>query len=215
MARVRGLLTICLLLGACALLASGCGETKTASAAPVAVPKPRCAHPAGWQKLANRIKAPVYCPGWLPDPLTSQIDGKWSNGNSVSPDRSYLESFVWQETGPGAAGGELHVNLRGYPATTKVPTCEDTILGSGKKVRRVKIPCFSDAQPSQTIGGFRVTEYRVNQGADQWHVLYAWKDKDSLYTVSEHVAPPVTYSKAKLYLAKILRNLVRIQPARY
>ena len=88
----------------CALLASGCGETKqAAAAAPAAVPKPTCAYPAGWQKLANKIKAPVYCPGWLPDPLTSQIDGRWSNINSVSPDRSYLESFVWQETGGGAA----------------------------------------------------------------------------------------------------------------
>ena len=141
--------------------------------------------------------------------LTGQIGGQWNNINAVDPDRSYLEGFVWQETGPG--GGELHVNLRGYPGSTKVPACQDTILG-GPKVRRVSIPCFGDAQPPATIAGYRVTEYRVNQGADQWHVLYAWTDRGSLYTASEHVAPPVSFSKAKLYLARILRNLVRIEP---
>ena len=95
MSLVRGLLTVCLVVGVSALLASGCGETKTAKAAPAAAPKARCAYPAGWQKLATKVRAPVYCPGWLPDPLTSQIGGKWSNGESVSPDRSYLVSFVW------------------------------------------------------------------------------------------------------------------------
>ncbi len=34
-----------------------------------------CAHRAGWQQLANRIGADVYCPGWLPDPLIGQIGG--------------------------------------------------------------------------------------------------------------------------------------------
>src|SRR5258705_9016690 len=136
MAPVRGLLTFSLLVGMCALLASGCGEAKqAAAAAPAVAPKPRCAYPAGWQKLANKIKAPVYCPGWLPDPLTSQIDGKWSNGNSVSPDRSYLESFVWQETGAGIGGGELHVVLRGYPGRTKIPTCRTGGADSKKAAR--------------------------------------------------------------------------------
>jgi hypothetical protein len=204
------------LLAVVAVLLAGCGGSETASETkPAATAAPKaCAHAAGWQRLANRLQAAVYCPNWLPDPLVGQIGGRWSNIDSVSKDRSYLESFVWQETGPGAAGGELHVNLRGYPGATKVPTCEDTLLGGGK-VRRVEIPCFSDAQPPATVAGYRVTEYRVNQGADQWHLLYAWTYRNSLYTVSEHVAPPVDFSKAKLYLAKILRNLVRVEPARY
>ena len=204
------------LLALAVVLLAGCGGAKTAQpSTPAAAAAPKaCAHKAGWQRLANRIQAPVYCPNWLPDPLVGEVGGRWNNIDSVSKDRSYLEGFVWQETGPGAAGGELHVNLRGYPGSTTVPVCEDTILGGGK-TRRVKIPCFSDAQPPATVEGYRVTEYRVNQGADQWHVLYAWTYRNSLYTVSEHVAPPVTFSKAKLYLAKILRNLVRVEPARY
>jgi hypothetical protein len=207
--RIAPFLAALALLG---IVASGCGSTSAAPPAKAASDAASCHWQAGWQRLANRIKAAVYCPGWLPDPLTGQIGGRWNNINAVDKDRSYLEGFVWQETGPGAAGGELHVNLRGYPGTTKIPTCQDTILG-GPKVRRVEIPCFSDAQPPATVAGYRVTEYRVNQGADQWHVLYAWTYKGSLYTASEHVAPPVDFTKAKQYLARILRNLVRVQPA--
>jgi hypothetical protein len=203
------------LLAACAALAlaaSGCGSSTPPRASKAAAKATACRWQAGWQRLANRIGAAVFCPNWLPDPLTGQIGGRWNNIDSVDPDRSYLEGFVWQETGPGAAGGELHVNLRGYPGTTKIPTCQDTILG-GPRVRHVDIPCFADPQPPTNVSGYRVTEYRVNQGADQWHVLYAWNDHGSLYTASEHVAPPVSFAKAKLYLAKILRNLVRIEPA--
>ena len=201
-----------LALTALALAAAGCGgEATVAKPAPPAAKPASCTYAAGWQKLANRIDAPVYCPNWLPDPLVGQIGGRWNNIDGVDPDRSYLISFVWQETGPGAAGGELHVNLRGYPGATKVPTCEDTILGSGK-ARRVEIPCFSDPRPPKTVAGLRVTEYTVNQGADQRHVLYAWKHDGSLYTASEHVAPPVDFAKAERYLDRILRNLVLVGP---
>jgi hypothetical protein len=200
-------------LAVLALLAAGCGSAVEPVAKPAAK-APACKYRPGWQRLANRVQAAVYCPGWLPDPLTGQIGGRWNNLDSVDPDRSYLEGFVWQETGPGAAGGELHVNLRGYPGTTRMPVCEDTLIGGGK-VRRVKIPCFSDARPPKTVAGYRVTEYTVNQGADQWHVLYAWTYKGGLYTASQHVAPPLTFPKAERYLDRILRNLVRIEPARY
>jgi hypothetical protein len=207
MTRVRGLLTIGLLLGACAILASGCGEAKTASAAPVAVPKPRCAHPAGWQKLANKVKAPVYCPGWLPDPLTSQIDGKWSNGNSVSPDRSYLESFVWQETGPGVAGGELHVVLRGYPGVTKIPTCRT----GGADSRNV--PCFDGLRGTVKAGGITAKLYSgPNQDMDAWHAVLLWHRNGTMYTLSEHVAPPLTFNKTVSYLKRELASLVLLKP---
>lgn len=57
-----------------------------------------------------------------------------------------------------------------------------------------------------------MTEYTVNQDADQWHVLYAWTHDGSLYTVSEHVAPPVSFGKAEHYLEKILQNVVLVEP---
>src|SRR5438876_6132664 len=153
MARVRGLLAIFLLGGVSLLLATGCsGGAKKAEAAP-APAKPACAHPAGWQRLANRVNSPVYCPGWLPDPLVGQIGGKWNNIDSVSKDRSYLESFVWQETevGVNGAGGELHVNLRGYPGVTRIPSCTE---GGGDNT---PIPCFADPRRPYHAQGISAT----------------------------------------------------------
>jgi hypothetical protein len=162
---------------------------------------------AGWQRLANRINAPVYCPTWLPDPLDGVIGSRWNNIDEVSRDRSYLMSWVWQETGPGAAGGELHVNLRGYPGRTRIPRCVNA-----DSTKRELVPCFSDPAGTVRRAGLRATVYTVNQDADQWHVLYAWRHQGSLYTVSEHVAPPLTYRKVRNYLDRILRGLVLVEP---
>jgi hypothetical protein len=207
-ALVRGLLTFSLLLGLCALLATGCsGGAKKAAAAPVVAPKPHCPDRAGWQKLANRIKAPVYCPGWLPDPLVGKLGGQWNNINSVSPDRSYLESFVWQETGGGAAGGELHVNLRAYPGRTTIPTCRTGGVDSRN------VPCFDHPAQSITENGIKTRLYTVNQDADQWHAALVWRANGNLYTLSEHVAPPLTFDHVVRYLKQELKALVRINPA--
>ncbi len=170
-----------------------------------------CPNRASWQKLADRIKAPVYCPSWLPDPLVGTIGNRWNNINSVSPDRSYLESFVWQETGGGAAGGELHVNLRGYPARTKIPICSEVNTVNGKN-HTVNIPCFADPAGTVQAPGITATMYTVNQDADQWHVLLAWHHAGGLYTVSEHVAPPLDYDKVVAYLKQELNHLVLIKP---
>jgi hypothetical protein len=206
MPRVRGPLALCL-LGACALLASGCGSTKKAEAALAAPPpKPHCLDTRGWQKLANRIKAPVYCAGWLPDPLTGKFNAQDHNIASVAKDRSYLESWVWQETGPGAAGGELHVNLRGYPGVTKIPTCRTG--GTDSK----NVPCFDQPSGTFSANGIHATFYTVNQDADEWHIALLWRKSGNLYTLSEHVAPPLTADKVMRYLKRELRSLTLIEP---
>ena len=192
-----------LVVAALALAGCGADETVNASAQVVCPAQAR----AGWQQLANRIDAPVYCPAWLPDPLDGVIDSRWNNIDEVSRDRSYLESWVWQETGPGAAGGEVHVNLRGYPGRTAVPGCVNA-----DSPKRELIPCFSDRAGAVRAGGLKATVYTVNQDADQWHVLYAWRKAGSLYTVSQHVAPPYTYRKVRRSLDRILRNLVLVRP---
>ena len=201
-----------LLLASLALLAAGCGGVKTTNRVADAA-RTQCPSKAirGWQKLARRIDAPVYCPTWLPDPLDGVIGSRWNNIDSVSRDRSYLESWVWQETGPGAAGGELHVNLRGYPGVTKIPTCEDTQTVNGV-VRHPKLPCFADLHGHRRAGSIVATVYTVNQGADQWHVLYAWRRGGSLYTISEHVAPPLDYAKVVRNLDRMLHSLVLVKP---
>jgi hypothetical protein len=207
MALVRGLLAIVLLGGVSLLLATGCsGGAKKAEAASKPV-GPTCAHPKGWQRLANRINAPVYCPGWLPDPLVGQIGGKWNNINSVSKDRSYLESFVWQETEAGLAGGsELHVNLRAYPGRTRIPTCRTG--GSDSQ----NVPCFADPREHVSANGITARLYTVNQDADAWHYLLLWTRFGNLYTLSEHVAPPLTGQHVKRYLKQELASLVLIRP---
>ncbi|MFL5952697.1 MAG: hypothetical protein ACJ76I_01120 [Gaiellaceae bacterium] len=205
---MRGLLTFSLLVGMCALLASGCGEARKAAAETGAAPKPACPNRAAWQKLANRIKAPVYCPAWLPDPLIGNPDGKWSNGNYVDNDRSYLESFVWQETGPGIGGGELHVVLRGYPGVTRIPTCRTGGVDSKNA------PCFDGKRGSIAANGITTTVYSgPNQDMDAWHAVLLWRRYGNLYTLSEHVAPPLTYDHVIRYLKRELGSLVLIKPS--
>ena len=94
---------------------------------------------------------------------------------------------------------------------TKIPTCEDTQTVNGV-VRHPKIPCFADPHGRHRAGSIVATEYTVNQGADQWHVLYAWRRGGSLYTISEHVAPPLDYAKVVRNLDRMLRSLVLVKP---
>ncbi len=49
---------------------------------------------SGWQHLANRIQAPVYCPTWMPNPLDARVGGDYQDIYSVDKDRSYLVSFL-------------------------------------------------------------------------------------------------------------------------
>lgn len=205
---LAGLLTV-----AVTLVAAGCGGGGDSSPTPAAAPKPStCTRSelASWQKLANEIQAPVYCPSWLPQPLVGKFSGRFFNGRSVDPDRSYLVSFVWFESSQGFVS-EVHVNLRAYPGSTQIPTCEDTLTVGGKTVRK-KIPCFSDRKGTKRLGGERVTVYTANQGADQWHVLYAWRRNGSLYTLSEHVAEPYTHAQVISHLDQMMRGLVDVEP---
>jgi hypothetical protein len=195
-----------------ALLLVGCGErSMPRRVADYAAVRPATACPAawraGWQRLADRIGAPVYCPTWMPIPLDGRIGGQWTDIDSVARDRSYLISFLWHE----AAGGDVHVNFRGYPGRTAIPRCVDVEVNGGK-TRRTLVPCFSDPHGGLRANGIAATLYTVNQDADQWHVLYAWRHGGSLYSVSEHVTPPLTYRIVRRNLDRLLRGLVLIPP---
>jgi len=180
----------------------------------VAVPA-RTAHAAarcpaswapGWQKLANRIQAPVYCPTWMPAPLDAKIGGPVADGYSVKRDRSYWVSFLSLDT-----GDEVHVNFRGYPGRTRVPTCVETQT-LGNRTVSSKTPCFANAAGTVTVGAIHATLYTVNQDADQWHLLYAWRYRGSLYAVSEHVISRYDTAQVKRNLLKLMRGLVLVQP---
>ena len=114
-------------------------------------PAPTCPTAArvSWQKLANEIRAPVYCPSWLPQPLVGRSTGSPFNGHEVDPDRSYLVKFLWFDSGLPASISEVHVNLRGYPGNPRIPTCDNTLSVNGKTLERPS-PCFSDPKPGKT-----------------------------------------------------------------
>ena len=187
-----------------ALVAAGCsfgddGVQESASARETPASCPAAWRP-GWQRLANEIATRVYCPSWMPSPIDAEIGGQWnSDGVIVSDDRSFLAGFLWHETG----SGDVHVNFRGYPGRTAIPRCRENDRS---------VPCFSDARGERKAGGKTVTVYTVSRDADQWHVTYLWRENGTLYTVSEHVAPPLTFRQVLKNLDRIVGGLEAIEP---
>jgi hypothetical protein len=200
-------------LAAVALLASGCGDGQSGADAAVAVKRCPSAIRPGWVALAKRVGVAVYCPAWMPSPLRGKIDPSAVPGAdnatvSISSDGSYLTSWIWAE----AQTGEVHVILRGYPGRTTIPSC--VVTGSGTSANaRHRVPCFADPHGTVRVGEITATLYTVNQGADQWHLLYAWRHRGTLYTVSQHVAAPLSYSVVKSDLRRMLTNLVLVEPS--
>jgi hypothetical protein len=194
-----------------AITLSACsgGESKSAAAEsqPPSCPK---AWRAGWQALANQVRARVYCPSWLPDPLDGRFNGVF-NGQTVDPDRSYLVKFLYFDAGLPGGPQEVHVVFRGYPGNMRLPQCDNSTVEDGKVVHHFS-PCFSDPKGKKRFGSKLATLYTSNQGADQWHLLYAWRERGSLYTVSEHVAAPYTYAQVLHNLNRTMSTLVRIAP---
>jgi hypothetical protein len=183
---------------ALALVLASAGGASTKAACPAA-------WAAGWHALANRVDAPVYCPTWMPNPLDARINGQYIDIYSIGKDRSYLVSFL--EHGDEGSG-DVHVNFRGYPGRTAIPKCPPPVK------KEQPIPCFSEPVAHMTGSGIRATVYQVNQGADQWHILLAWRRGRSLYTVSEHVIPPYQFStQVKRNLQRLLDSLVLVRPA--
>ena len=195
--------------------AAGCGGGGSSSAAEAAQAKPPACSKAArgsWQKLANRIHAPVYCPAWLPNPLVGRWSGSPFNGHEVDPNRSYLVKFLWFDAGLPGGPSEVHVNLRGWPGNPRIPTCDQTLTVGGKTIEKPS-PCFSDPKPRKRhFGKIVATLYTANQGADQWHLLYAWHRNGSLYSLSEHVADPYTYRQVLFNLDRMMRALVLVEP---
>jgi hypothetical protein len=199
------------LLVVCVAALAGCSygnKTEDTSAAESQSRGCPTAWKAGWQRLANRVDTAVYCPNWMPSPLDASIGGQWnSDGPIVDRDRSYLVGFLWHEAG----SGDVHVNFRGYPGRTRVPTCID-VQTTGGKTRRREVPCFSDARGTRRVGDKDVTVYTVSRDADQWHVTYLWRRSGTLYTVSEHVAPPLTFRRVIANLDQLVGALELIRP---
>ncbi len=144
----------------------------------------------------------------MPNPLDARIGGQWQDIYSIDPDHSYLVSFLYHGDGPS---GDVHVNFRGYPGQTKIPTCKTIVLAGAKTIRGTT-PCFADPHGSVRVHGQKATVYTVNQDADQWHILLAWRYHGSLYTVSEHVIKPYTMTQVVRNLHVLAQSLVLVRP---
>lgn len=195
--------------GALALVAgclglSACGASVKDSAPAAAAVKQSVGCPAawktGWQRLANRIDRPVYCPGWMPNPLDAQIGSDDYQFTQLDKQKGYLVSFLYYDNST-----EVHVNFRRF-AGTAMPRCRD--LDTTRM-----IACYSDPGGATSAHGIHAKLYTVGRDADQWHLSYLWRHAGSTYVVSEHVAQPYTYDQVKANVTRILRSLVLLQPA--
>jgi len=154
----------------------------------------------GWQKLANRIGADVYCPSWMPNPLDGRIGSENYQFTQVDKRGGYLVSFLYYEN-----SYEVHVNFRSF-AGTAMPHCRDL------ETKR-QIACYSDAAGRLSANRISATFYTVARDADQWHLSYLWRHAGATYVVSEHVASPYGFTQVKANVARILRGLALLKPA--
>ena len=187
-------------VGACLFLAA-CGASAQPAARASSTPSCPTAWKAGWQKLARTVAAPVYCPGWMPNPIDGRIGGEWNGLRIVDKHGGFLVSFIYQETG----SGEVHVNFHRWPGT-RMPLCR-------AETSQRMIPCYSDPGGRTRANGIDATLYTVSRDADQWHLSYLWRHDGATYVVSEHVAPPYTFKRVRQNVTRILRSLVLVQPA--
>jgi hypothetical protein len=194
---------VALPVAACAVvLLTACGNSaQPAARASASSPGCPAAWQRGWDKLARDVDAPVYCPGWMPNPLNGRIGGQWNGLRLLDKHGGFLVSFIYQETG----SGEVHVNFHRWPST-RMPRCR-------AETSKRMIPCYSQPDGRVRANGIDATLYTVSRDADQWHLSYLWRNDGATYVVSEHVAPPYTFNQVKRNVTRILRSLVLVRPA--
>jgi hypothetical protein len=183
------------------LLSTACGNSGGSAARASSASACPARWQAGWQKLASEIGAPVYCPGWMPNPLDGRIGGEWNGLRLVDQRGGFLVSFIYQETGTG----EVHVNFHRWPGT-RMPLCR-------AETSRRMIACYSEPAGRARTNGIDATLYTVSRDADQWHLSYLWRHRGATYVVSEHVAPPYTFEQVKRNVTRVLRSLVLVRPS--
>jgi hypothetical protein len=189
------------LAAAASLILTACGSSAEPAAHASSLPSCPAAWRAGWSKLARQIDAPVYCPGWMPNPLDGRIGSQWNGLRTVDKHGGFLVSFIYQETG----SGEVHVNFHRWPGT-KMPHCR-------AQTSNRQIPCYSDPDGHVKTHGIDATLYTVSRDADQWHLSYLWRTGGATYVVSEHVAPPFSFAQVKRNVTRLLRSLVLVPPS--
>jgi hypothetical protein len=86
--------------------------------------------------------------------------------------------------------------------------------GCGSEAKKAEAaPAIASPAGRISANGISSPVYTVNQDADSWHYLVLWRRHGTLYTLSEHVAPPLTGEKVRQYLKRELSSLVLFRPS--
>jgi hypothetical protein len=135
----------------------------------------------------------IYCPTFLPTPITGEIGGQWNTAQQ--PGRAWQLGYAWLEH------DELvHVVFEGYPGRAWPVDCEG-------------VPCFAHIVGRQRIGPFQVTWYDHNQASHTGHIAAVFRANGNVYVVSMHIAAPAApESKTKALVARMVAGLVPITP---
>jgi hypothetical protein len=180
------------------ILGSGCGdEGSSAAPAPSSKSPARATCPAawaaGWQAWTNKVGAKVFCPSFLPSPITGEIDGQWNTAKA--PGKTWQLGYAWLEH-----DDLVHVVFEGYPKKRWPPSCEG-------------VPCFDDKVGTESINGHEVTWYDRNEASHSGHVAAVFRDGGYVYAVSMHVYRPYNSVKQVTGLVrKMVAGLVPLQP---
>ena len=178
------------------LMAAGCGGSSSADTTPSTAAAahgcPKSWRP-GWQKWADRVQMPVYCPGWMPT-VTGQIHSQWNTAYAPGRDNWQL-GFAWLEF-----NNLVHIIFEGYVPQAFPPHCEGG-------------PCFAGYLGSQQVGAFRVRWYDHNLASHTGHIAAIFHANGRVYVVSMHIAPPsTTLTRTKAEVVHILKSLTKIDP---
>ncbi len=183
---------------AIAILGFGCGDDGPPAAGAPSSRSPAVATcPAAWaddwQAWAERIGAKVFCPSFLPSPITGEIDGRWNTAKA--PGKVWQLGYAWLEH-----DDLVHVVFEGYPDKRWPPDCEG-------------VPCFADKVGTERIGSHEVTWYDRNEASHSGHVAAVFHDSGYVYVVSMHVYRPYDSRQQVTGLVRrMVAGLVPLEP---
>jgi hypothetical protein len=204
----------CLLAGALAVaaLAAGCAGAGDAGAGgetgkPAAEKQCPKAWAADWARWADRVGMTVYCPTWLPSPITGEIGGQWNT--AAESGRFWQLGYVWRDVG---FADLVHVVFDGYPPDAWPRKCRDTRRVDGK-VTTVPVPCFSGPLGRERVNGLDVRWFRRGRGSHGGHVVALFAHEGNTYAVSMHGLPGTPIERTRANVRRIVANLVPVRPA--
>jgi len=158
------------------LLVSGCGSAAEEPVAVAAVKPatPHCAYPAGWGGAREpHSRRRSIAPVWLPDPLTDQLKARGTTST-----RSAL-------TGATSKVSSGRTPISAARAASSTSTCvlpgphQDPGLHHGRR-RQPERAVLRRPARHITEQGIKATLFTVNQDADEWHLLLAWRHAGGL-----------------------------------